>query len=99
MRVKIKEKVARYLYDLPILREKKVYVQCAIWKEQSDKLGIVTIDDFLQAYQEGKIANAESIRRVACKLMEEFPELKPKKETQEKNEELNQIIKQNKGEL
>jgi hypothetical protein len=95
----LKLKVAELLADYPILREKKSFLQTAIWQDQCFSLGITTIEQFLTAYGEGKLSNAESIRRVACKLMEEYPELKPTEKTQEENEELNQRIKTNKGEL
>ena len=95
----LKLKVAELLADYPILREKKSFVQTAIWQDQCISLGITTIDGFLSAYREGTLSNAESIRRVACKLMEEYPELKPTEETQEENEELNQRIRANKGDL
>lgn len=95
----LKEKVATLLADYPELREKKSYLQTVVWQDQCMDLGIESIDDFLIAYQENKLSNAESIRRVACKLMEEYPELKPTEKTQENNEKLNQKIRKQKGDL
>lgn len=95
----LKLKVAELLMDYPSLREKKSYLQSAVWKMECESYGITNIEDFLIAYEEGILSNAESVRRVACKLMEEYPELKPTEETQKKNEELNQHIRNNKGDL
>ena len=95
----LKEKVAILLADNPELREKKAYLQTIVWHDQSIELGLESIEDFLVAYQMGDLHNAESIRRVACKLMEEYPELQPTKKTKEKNEKLNEQIRKKKGEL
>lgn len=95
----LKEKIAILLIEYPSLREKKSHLQSAVWQTECKSYGITSLEDFFIAYEEGLLANAESIRRGACKIMEEYPELKPSEETQKKNEELNQHIRNNKGEL
>jgi len=50
----LKLKVAELLADYPILREKKSFLQTAIWQDQCFSLGITTIDQFLTAYGEVK---------------------------------------------
>jgi hypothetical protein len=95
----LKLKVAELLIENPELREKKAYIQSAVWGMECKSYGISSLEDFLTAYEEGILSNAESVRRVACKLMEEYPEMRATEATQKKNEEMNQHIRNNKGEL
>lgn len=95
----LKIRIAELLIDYPILRESKSHLQSVIWYEESIEMGITSVLDFLEAFSEGKLSNAESIRRGACKLQEDYPELAASKKTQEKNIKLAEIIRKNKGEL
>lgn len=99
MATKIKYKVEELLNEYPILRESRRYIQARLWQEQALEQGLENVEDFLRAYANGDIANAESIRRSAAKIQGEKPELKPSKITEDKNELLNQIIRSKKGDL
>jgi hypothetical protein len=99
MATQIKDKVKQLLTEYPILRESRRYIQARLWQEQALEQGLESVDDFLRAYANGDIANAESIRRSAAKLQAEKPELKPSKITQDRNDLLNQIIRKKKGDI
>lgn len=95
----LRYRIAELLVEYPSLREKKAYIQAVIWLEQCEDLNINTIEDFLLAYSNNELANAESVRRTACKLMEEYPELRPSIATQEENDRLAELIRRNRGGL
>lgn len=95
----IKNKVEALLTEYPIYRESRRYIQARIWQEQAYEMELNSVEDFLKAYANGDLANAESIRRSAAKIQESNPSLRATKKTLENNEKLEQIIRTNKGEL
>jgi hypothetical protein len=76
----IKDRVKALLKLHPHLRDKDNRLIATIWKFDLFKMGL-TADDitgkqFMSFYAEGKLTNAETIRRVRQKIQEENPELR-----------------------
>ena len=77
---KIKDRVKALLVSIPHLRDSDNRLIATIWKHDLFNQGspslTITAYDFLKFYSEGKLTNAETIRRVRQKLQEENPELR-----------------------
>lgn len=91
-----------YLKRQAPLRESKLELIVAIWKDQIQELGITTLDEFFESLltKPGYPTTIESpsiIRSTACALMKAHPEIRPSKEQQEYNEKLNQQAKREWG--
>ena len=76
----VKDRVKALLVKHPHLRNSDNKLIANIWHNDLFKLGFYPIDTqasiFLGLYADGKLTNAETIRRVRLKLQEENPELR-----------------------
>ncbi len=77
---KIKDRVKALLVKHPHLRNSDNKLIATMWKLDLMRDGwhplIVTANEFLILYSEGRLTNAETIRRVRQKIQEENPELR-----------------------
>jgi len=97
--MKIKDIVYDKLRSVPLLRQNKRYLQSSIWLEQCRELNITTIEEFVIAYSQKKLANAETIRRSCMILMNQHPDLKPSKEIVEQNQQMEAMMRAHRGDL
>ena len=95
----IKELVLQKLSSIPLLRQNKRYLQGHIWLEQCRELNITTVEEFVIAYAQKRLANAETIRRSCMIQMINYPELKPSKEIVEQNQQMEALMRQRRGDL
>ena len=76
----VKDRVKALLVTYPHLRDSDNKLIATIWRSELFHKGVrakgITAEDFLFIYSEGKISNAETIRRVRQKLQEENPDLR-----------------------
>jgi len=76
---KIKYRVKAYLTKHPHLRNSDNRLIATIWKQDilhSRNLFLTSANEFLSLYADGKLTNAETIRRVRQKIQEENPDLR-----------------------
>ena len=97
--MKVKDIVFGKLTSVPLLRQNKRYLQSSIWLEQCRELNITTIEEFVVAYSQKRLANAETIRRSCMVLMKEYPELKPTDDVIEQNLQMEALMRVNRGDL
>jgi hypothetical protein len=97
--MKMKDIVLQKLRAIPLLRQNKRYLQAHIWLEQCRAENITTIEEFVIAYSQKKLANAETIRRSCMILMNQHPELKPSKEITEQNQQMEALMRAHRGDL
>lgn len=97
--MKIKDIVFEKLTCVPLLRQNKRYLQSSIWLEQCREMNINTIEDFVIAYSQKRLANAETIRRSCMILMNEYPELKPTDDVLEQNQQMEAMMRAHRGDL
>ena len=98
-RPRIKDTVKVLLENHPILREDANYLISHIWRYQARELNISASEDIFRAMCDKSIWNAESFRRSRRKVIEQNPHLKPTERTAEQNIVLEQIMRQNRGEI
>ncbi len=76
----VKDRVKALLVKHPHLRDSDNRLIATIWKYDLINMNLshyrISGYDFLVLYSEGKLTNAETIRRVRQKLQEENPELR-----------------------
>lgn len=97
--MKIKDKVFEKLSSVPLLRQNKRYLQSSIWLEQCREMNIKTIEEFVIAYSQKRLANAETIRRSCMVIMNEYPELKPTDDVVEQNQQMEALMRAHRGDL
>ncbi len=77
---KIKDRVKALLVKHPHLRDSDNKLIATIWKIDLRNMDLnifgIPASDFLYFYSEGRLTNAETIRRVRQKIQEENPELR-----------------------
>jgi hypothetical protein len=97
--IPVKELVAEYLIAIPESRDDRMTLLSMMWEDECSILGITTLDEFFKAMTQHKLMNAETIRRVARKVQADYPELAASPEAQAINNEYENIIRTNKGEM
>jgi hypothetical protein len=76
---RIKERVKFLLTKTPHLRDSDAKLIATFWHSEiggTEKLELMTGMDLLHLFANGKLTSTESIRRVRCKIMEQYPELR-----------------------
>lgn len=97
--MKIKDLVLEKITRFPILRQDKRYLQAHIWLEQCRELEINSVEDFVVAYAQNRLINAETIRRSCMIQMNLHPELKPSQDVQNKNAQMEALMRERRGDL
>lgn len=93
----IKKEVKHLLKNFEKLRDDDHRLIANVWSRYlgKDKVAKMTADDFLKAYADKKLPNAETIRRHRQLLQEDFPDLRGKlyDERQKHSESVKKEIK------
>lgn len=92
-------KIYDVLSENPELREDVNFLITHIWKEQSAELNLRTKEDIFDAMCNKRVWNAATITRTRRLVVNDFPELLPSLEKQERDRQLEILIRLNGGTL